>query len=70
MPGAVAHTSTYALTNATFPYVMKIANQGWKAACENDESLAKGVHTVNGKLTEEEVAKAFGITYTPYEQSV
>lgn len=70
MPGAVAHTSTYALTNATFPYVMKIANQGWKSACEKDESLAKGVHTVNGLLTEEEVAKAFGFIYTPYEQAV
>lgn len=67
MPGAVAHTSTFALTNATFPYVMKIANEGWAQACRNDPGLCPGVHTVGGALTEEAVAKGFGLPHTPLE---
>ncbi len=70
MPGAVAHTSTYALTNATFPYVKEIADNGWQKACEMDEPLSKGVHTVNGRLTEEAVAQAFKMKYTPLADAV
>ena len=45
MPGAVPRTSTYALTNATMPYVLKLADKGWKAACQADSALAKGLST-------------------------
>ena len=50
MPGAVPRTSTYALTNATLPYVLKLADQGWQAACRNDAALAKGLSTHDGRL--------------------
>lgn len=59
MPGAVPHTSTIALTNATLPYVIKLASKGWKKACKEDEGLAEGLNIVNGKLLHEGVAKAF-----------
>ena len=64
MPGAVSQTSTYALTNATLPYGLKIANQGLDAAIAQDEGLLKGVNTYNGKLTCKEVATAFAMEYT------
>lgn len=63
MPAAVPHTSTIALTNATLPYVLKIANLGFAKAIKSDESLAKGVNTFNGKLTYEGVAKALNLKY-------
>ncbi|MUL80031.1 alanine dehydrogenase [Mycolicibacterium sp. CBMA 226] len=50
MPGAVPRTSTYALTNATLPYVLKLADQGWQTACRNDAALAKGLSTHDGAL--------------------
>jgi len=61
MPGAVPRTSTLALTNATFPYALTLADQGWRAACRNNQSLAKGVNTVRGHVTYEGVAEAFGM---------
>ncbi len=61
MPGAVPHTSTIALTNATFPYILKIANLGLKKAIKSDSALSKGVNTFDGKLTQEGVAKALKI---------
>ncbi|MBI1388837.1 MAG: alanine dehydrogenase [bacterium] len=70
MPGAVAHTSTIALTNATFPYVMKLANQGFRDAVQQDAALAKGVNTVNGKLTSQAVAQALKLRYTPLEEAM
>ncbi len=64
MPGAVPHTSTLALTNATLPYVLKIAKMGFENAIKSDSALAKGVNTYKGKLTNECVAEAFGLGYT------
>jgi len=59
MPGAVPYTSTLALTNVTLPYVLRLANQGWEKACENDETLAKGLNVVKGEIVYEEIAEAF-----------
>ncbi len=59
MPGAVPYTSTIALTNATLPYVLQLANKGWKKACAADAGLAEGLNVVNGKVVYEGVAKAF-----------
>jgi alanine dehydrogenase len=61
MPGAVSRTSTLALTNATFPYAMKLASADWKAACRADRALALGLNVVNGKVTYPGVAEAFGL---------
>ena len=68
MPGAVARTSTLALTNATLPYALEIANKGWKRAVQENPALAKGVNVCNGKITYEAVAEATGLAaYTPLE---
>jgi alanine dehydrogenase len=56
MPGAVPRTSTYALTNATMPYVLKLADKGWRAACNADPALAKGLSTHEGALLSAQVA--------------
>lgn len=61
MPGAVPRTSTLALTNATFPYAMQLAEQGWEAACRANQSLALGVNAAGGQLTYEAVGKAFDL---------
>ena len=63
MPGGVPRTSTLALTNATFPYAMKLANKGWKAALANDAGLLKGLNVVAGKVTYQGVADAFGLKF-------
>jgi len=62
MPGAVPHTSTYALTNVTLPYALELANRGWKEALRADHSLALGLNTHAGELTNEPVAEAHGYT--------
>jgi alanine dehydrogenase len=67
MPGAVPITSTKALTNATLPYVEAIATYGLAEAVARDPALARGVNTVDGKLTYEAVAEAHGIEYQPLE---
>jgi len=64
MPGAVPRTSTFALTNATMPYVLKLADKGWQAACQVDPALAKGLSTHDGALLSEQVAADLGLTYT------
>jgi alanine dehydrogenase len=64
MPGAVPRTSTFALTNATMPYVLKLADKGWQAACEADPALAKGLSTHDGALLSEQVASDLGLPYT------
>jgi alanine dehydrogenase len=61
MPGAVPRTSTLALTNATLPYAVKLANQGWKEACKKDNALKLGLNIVNGKIVYAGVAEAFGL---------
>jgi len=65
MPGAVAKTSTLALTNATLPYALQIANKGWKKACNDNVEIARGLNVVEGKITYKAVAEAFGLDYTP-----
>jgi alanine dehydrogenase len=68
MPGAVPRTSTLALTNATFPYALRLANRGWKQACMDDPALALGVNAVGGKLTYAAVAEAFGFDNVPLSE--
>jgi alanine dehydrogenase len=65
MPGAVPHTSTYALTNVTLPYAVEIANRGWRDALGADPALALGLNTYDGEVTCEPVAEAHGLSYTP-----
>jgi alanine dehydrogenase len=61
MPGGVPRTSTLALTNATFPYAMQLANKGWKRALRENEALLKGLNITGGKVTYPGVAEAFGL---------
>jgi alanine dehydrogenase len=61
MPGAVPNTSTYALTNATLPYAVALADKGWVTACRDDHSLALGLNTHDGQLTNGPVGEATGI---------
>jgi alanine dehydrogenase len=64
MPSAVPKTSTFALTNATMPYVLKLADLGWRAACRSDPALAKGLSTHDGMLLAERVATDLDLPYT------
>jgi alanine dehydrogenase len=63
MPGAVPHTSTYALTNVTLPYAVELADAGWRRALQSDASLAKGLNTYDGDVTYGPVAEAHGLTH-------
>ncbi|HUZ23386.1 MAG TPA: alanine dehydrogenase [Streptosporangiaceae bacterium] len=65
MPGAVPHTSTYALTNVTLPYVVEIARHGWREALRRDQPLALGLNTFEGAVTCGPVAEAHGLPATP-----
>lgn len=67
IPGAVPFTSTMALTNATLPYTVALANKGWKQACKEDPSLALGLNIVEGKVTYKAVADVFGLKYETIE---
>ena len=67
--GAVPFTSTLALTNATLPYAIALAQKGWRKACEEDAALAKGVNMVGGKVTFKAVADVFGLPYTPWNEA-
>ncbi len=67
MPGAVPRTSTLALSNATLPYVLRLAHNGAEAAMAMDPGLGKGLNTYQGKLTYKAVADAFNLAYSPYE---
>jgi alanine dehydrogenase len=67
MPGAVAKTSTLALTNATLPYALEIAEKGWMNACRENNEIRLGVNVVQGKITYKGVAEAFGMKYTPID---
>lgn len=68
IPGAVPFTSTMALTNATLPYALKLADMGWQKACQKDKGLADGVNMVDGKITFKGVADAFDMPYTPVSE--
>lgn len=65
IPGAVPQTSTLALTNATMPYVLKLADNGWEKACEADAGLKRGLNIIDGKIVYKAVAEAFNLPYTP-----
>ena len=64
MPGAVPRTSTFALTNATLPYALKLANQGFLEAISNDPGLKAGVNTFTGHCTYQAIAEAQNLPYT------
>lgn len=68
MPGAVPFTSTVALTNATLPYALQLANKGWKQACTDSAELKLGLNVVNGKVVYQGVAEAFNLELTPVDQ--
>lgn len=68
MPGAVPYTSTIALTNATLPYAIQLANKGWKQACKENRELKLGLNVVEGKVTYKGVSEAFNLEYTPVEE--
>ena len=70
MPGAVPHTSTYALTNVTLPYAAALADKGWKQALLDDHSLALGLNTHQGELTYEPVATAHGLDYRSLDSAL
>ncbi|GAA0264247.1 alanine dehydrogenase [Saccharothrix mutabilis subsp. mutabilis] len=69
MPGAVPHTSTWALTNVTLPYVTALADKGFRQAVGDDPALAKGVNAVRGTVVQAEVAKAHGLPHVPLAQT-
>ena len=68
MPGAVPHTSTYALTNVTLPYAVELANRGWRDALRRDPALALGLNTYDGHITYVPVADAHGVTVLPLNE--
>jgi alanine dehydrogenase len=67
MPGAVPKTSTIALTNATIPYAVEIANKGWREAMSTNPEIKKGANVIEGKIVYKEVSEAFGLEYTPVD---
>lgn len=67
MPGAVPKTSTMALTNATLPYALEIANKGWRLAMQENAEITTGANVVKGKVTYKAVADAFGLPYQDIE---
>ncbi|WP_338875428.1 alanine dehydrogenase [Spirosoma sp. SC4-14] len=68
MPGAVPYTSTVALTNATLPYALQLANKGWQQACRDNMDLQLGLNVVDGKVVYKGVAEAFGLPLTAVSQ--
>jgi alanine dehydrogenase len=68
MPGAVARTSTYALTNATFPYAAEIADKGYRRAAMEDRVIRSGINIIDGKITDRAVARSFRMKYTPLDE--
>jgi alanine dehydrogenase len=70
MPGAVARTSTIALTNATLPYAVEIANKGWKKAMQENNEIKLGANVIDGQVTYKAVAEAFGFDFTSVEKFI
>ncbi len=68
MPGAVSRTSTIALTNATLPYALEIANKGWQKAMQENKEIRLGANVIKGEVTFKAVAEAFDMPYTPIEK--
>jgi len=69
MPGAVAKTSTLALTNATLPYALEIANKGWKQAMRDNAEIKNGANIIKGKVVHRGVAEAFGLPLVPVDRT-
>ena len=63
IPGAVPYTSTLALTNATLPYALQLADKGWRKACADNEELCKGLNVAEGKVVYKKVADAWNFPY-------
>jgi alanine dehydrogenase len=70
MPGAVPRTSTMALTNATLPYAVQIANKGWKKAMQENPEITFGANVITGQVTYKAVADAFGLDFTPIDEFI
>ncbi|HSG30034.1 MAG TPA: alanine dehydrogenase [Thermodesulfobacteriota bacterium] len=70
MPGALPMTSTLALTNATLPYALEIANKGWEKAMQENNEIKLGANIINGKITYKGVADAFGLKHTPIDELI
>lgn len=70
MPGAVPYTSTLALTNATLPYAIELADKGWKKACRDNKELLLGLNVINGDVVYEAVADAFGLPYVEVSKHI
>jgi alanine dehydrogenase len=70
MPGAVARTSTFALNNATLPYIVQLANKGYKKALEDDKGLLNGLNVIHGKVTCKEVAESFNLDYVDAQTAI
>jgi len=68
MPGAVPYTSTLALTNATLPYAIQLADKGWKKAAQENADLVLGLNVIQGDIVYKAVAEAFNMPYTPVEK--
>ncbi|WP_373495728.1 alanine dehydrogenase [Aquiflexum sp.] len=68
MPGAVPYTSTLALTNATLPYAIQLADKGWKKAAQDNADLIPGLNVINGEIVYKAVAEAFDMSYVPVEK--
>ncbi len=68
MPGAVPYTSTLALTNVTLPYIIQLANKGWKEACLASKELKKGMNIINGQIVYKGVSDAFNLPYTSIDK--
>ncbi len=68
MPGAVPYTSTLALTNATLPYAIQLADKGWKKAAQENSDLVPGLNVIQGDIVYKAVAEAFAMPYTPVEK--
>jgi alanine dehydrogenase len=69
MPGAYARTSTFALTNATFPYAQQIADKGWLQAARDTPEIAKGLNVIRGHVTHQPVAIAHHLPYSPWTKA-
>ena len=70
MPGAVARTSTFALTNATFPYALELANKGYRQAFKENQELTKGLNVFNGHVTHPAVAEALNMEWVAPDKAM
>jgi len=66
MPGAVGRTSTYALCNVTLPYVLQLADKGWRSLATANPGVAEGINIVAGRVTNRAVAATFGLPFSPW----